>query len=69
MTADGDEVAWQKIRLKLQEVIDGEDKQDPLSDEALVQVMADHGYNLARRTITKYRKAMNIPSSRQRKEY
>ncbi|MCA8983735.1 MAG: RNA polymerase factor sigma-54 [Planctomycetaceae bacterium] len=69
VTADGDEVAWQKIRLKLQEVIDGEDKQDPLSDEALVQVMADHGYNLARRTITKYRKAMNIPSSRQRKEY
>lgn len=69
VTADGDEVAWQKIRHKLQEVIDGEDKQNPLSDDALVNVMAEHGYQLARRTITKYRKAMNIPSSRQRKEY
>lgn len=69
VTADGDEVAWQKIRLKLQEVIDQEDKQNPLSDDALVKEMSNHGYNLARRTITKYRKAMNIPSSRQRKEY
>ncbi len=69
VTADGDEVAWQKIRLKLQEVIDEEDKQNPLSDDALVKEMSNHGYNLARRTITKYRKAMNIPSSRQRKEY
>ncbi|MCA8989370.1 MAG: RNA polymerase factor sigma-54, partial [Planctomycetaceae bacterium] len=68
-TADGDEVAWQKIRLKLQEVIDGEDKSNPLSDDALVQEMEKHGYQLARRTITKYRKAMNIPSSRQRKQY
>ncbi len=68
-TAEGDEVAWQKIRLKLQEVIDNEDKHNPLSDDALVKEMATHGYTLARRTITKYRKAMNIPSSRQRKEY
>ncbi|MBB01129.1 MAG: RNA polymerase sigma-54 factor [Planctomyces sp.] len=68
-TADGDEVAWQKIRLKLQEVIDAEDKSNPLSDDALVKEMANHGYTLARRTITKYRKAMNIPSSRQRKVY
>jgi len=67
--ADGSEVAWQKIRLKLQEVIDNEDKQNPLSDDALVNEMAKHGYELARRTITKYRKAMDIPSSRQRKEY
>ncbi|TWT61775.1 RNA polymerase factor sigma-54 [Rubinisphaera italica] len=68
-TSEGDEVAWQKIRLKLQEVIDEEDKHNPLSDDALVKEMATHGYTLARRTITKYRKAMNIPSSRQRKEY
>ncbi len=68
-TSEGDEVAWQKIRLKLQEVIDSEDKSNPLSDDALVKEMATHGYTLARRTITKYRKAMNIPSSRQRKEY
>ncbi len=68
-TSDGDEVSWQKIRLKLQEVIDNENKQKPLSDKALVDEMDKHGYTLARRTITKYREAMGIPSSRQRKAY
>ena len=67
--ADGEEVAWENIRRKLQEVVDGEDKSKPLSDEALVSKMAEHGYELARRTVTKYRKALNIPSSRQRREY
>ena len=66
---DGEEVAWENIRRKLAEVVDAEDKSSPLSDEALVKAMADHGYELARRTVTKYRKALNIPSSRQRREY
>jgi RNA polymerase sigma-54 factor len=67
---DGEEdVAWSVIRIKLQEVIDKEDKNDPLSDEALVEEMKKLGYNLARRTITKYRKKLNIPSSRQRRQY
>jgi RNA polymerase sigma-54 factor len=68
-TADGEEVAWENIRLKLKEIVDKEDKSDPLSDDALVTALAESGYNLARRTVTKYRKAMNIPSSRQRREY
>ncbi len=68
-TADGEEVAWDTIRIKLQELIDGEDKRDPLSDDALVESLAAQGIKLARRTITKYRKQMRIPSSRQRREY
>ena len=68
-TADGEEVAWDTIRIKLQELIDGEDKNDPLSDDALVAALAGDGITLARRTITKYRKQMQIPSSRQRREY
>jgi len=68
-TADGDDVAWENIRLKLKEIVDGEDKSDPLSDDALVLELAKQGINLARRTVTKYRKALNIPSSRQRREY
>jgi RNA polymerase sigma-54 factor len=67
--ADGEEVAWENIRRKLKEIVDGEDKAKPLSDEALVDELAKHGYELARRTVTKYRKAMDIPSSRQRREY
>lgn len=68
-TTEGEDVAWDIIRIKLQEIIDAEDKDKPLSDEALVKELAKQGYKLARRTITKYRKAMNIPSSRQRREY
>ena len=67
--ADGEDVAWDVIRIKLREVVDAEDKQHPLSDDALVEELAKHGYKLARRTITKYRKSMMIPSSRQRREY
>jgi len=69
LSADGAEVAWDAVRLKLQEIIDGEDKQRPLSDEQLVQELAAHGITVARRTVTKYRKAMNIPSSRQRRDW
>lgn len=69
VSADGEEVAWDTVRLKLQEIIDGEDKQHPLSDEELVQELAKQGITVARRTVTKYRKAMKIPSSRQRRDW
>ena len=68
-TADGEDVAWDIVRLAMKDIVDGEDKSDPLSDEALVEELAKHGYNLARRTVTKYRKAMHIPSSRERRLY
>ncbi len=68
-TAEGEDVAWGIIRLKLKELIDQEDKQNPLSDDALVDALAGVGYKLARRTVTKYRKTMRIPSSRQRREF
>jgi RNA polymerase sigma-54 factor len=67
--ADGEEVAWDAVRLKLQEIIDNENKQRPLSDEELVKELAKHGIKVARRTVTKYRKALGIPSSTQRKTY
>lgn len=68
-TADGEEVAWDIIRIKLKEVVDNEDKRNPLSDDEIVEALAKHGFQLARRTVTKYRKALNIPSSRQRREF
>ena len=66
-SADGEEVAWDKVRLKLQEIVDEENKSKPFSDDSLVAELAKHGITVARRTVTKYRKAMNIPSSRQRR--
>jgi RNA polymerase sigma-54 factor len=69
VNADGEEMAWDTVRLKLQELIDREDKKDPLSDEELVNTLTAQGIKVARRTVTKYRKAMNIPSSRQRRDW
>ncbi len=69
VSADGDEVAWDTVRIKLQEIIDNEDKKQPYSDDELVNQLAQHGLKVARRTVTKYRKSMNIPSSRQRRDW
>jgi len=68
-TANGEEVAWETIKQKLLEIIDKEDKSNPLSDEDLVAKLNEAGYPVARRTVTKYRKMANIPSSRQRKDW
>ena len=67
--ADGEEVAWDRVRIKLQEIIDNEDKTKPLSDDAIVDELGKAGITVARRTVTKYRKAMNIPSSRGRRDW
>ncbi|MDR3622816.1 MAG: RNA polymerase factor sigma-54 [Paludisphaera borealis] len=68
-TADGDEIAWDTIKQKLLEVVAKEDKQNPMSDEEIVDEMGRHGLKVARRTVTKYRQALSIPSSRQRKQF
>jgi RNA polymerase sigma-54 factor len=68
-TADGEEVAWDTIKQKLNEIICKEDKQNPLSDEEIVDELSKQGLPVARRTVTKYRKALRIPSSRQRKQF
>ncbi len=69
VSAAGEEIAWDAVRLKLQEIIDNENKQHPLSDDDLVGELAKHGLTVARRTVTKYRKAMDIASSRQRRDW
>ena len=68
-SAGGEEVAWDTVRLKLQEIVDSEDKKQPLSDDQLVKELAAHGITVARRTVTKYRKAMGVLSSRQRRQW
>ncbi len=66
---DGEDVAWETVRLKLTDLIDNEDKQKPYSDDDLVKELSKLGLTVARRTITKYRKKLSIPSSRQRKDW
>lgn len=69
VSADGEEIAWDTIKQKLTEIIAKEDKSKPLSDEEIVDELGRQGLTVARRTVTKYRKAMRIPSSRHRKEF
>lgn len=64
-----EDVAYEVMKQKLMELIGDEDKASPLSDEELVAKLNDAGYPVARRTVTKYRKMLNIPSSRQRKDW
>jgi RNA polymerase sigma-54 factor len=52
----------------LQDAIDGEEKRHPLTDERLMQLLKEKGYNIARRTVAKYREQLNIPVARLRKE-
>ena len=65
----GEDVAYEVMKQKLLELVANEDKANPLSDEELVTLLRGAGYPVARRTVTKYRKMLKIPSSRQRKDW
>jgi RNA polymerase sigma-54 factor len=68
-STDGTMESWEAIRQKLSDIIAKEDKSTPLSDEEIAETLKTSGVDIARRTVTKYRKNMKIPSSRQRKEF
>ena len=65
---EGDEVSTLEVKKILSEMILGESKKKPLSDERLKELLSRKGYNIARRTIAKYREQLNIPVARLRKE-
>ncbi|MBC8469999.1 MAG: RNA polymerase factor sigma-54 [Planctomycetes bacterium] len=66
----GTSLSWGAIRAKLQQIIDSEDKSKPLNDEQIREKLSELGItNLARRTVAKYRKLLNIPAARFRKKY
>jgi RNA polymerase sigma-54 factor len=68
--ASGEAHSWEAIRVKLQQIIDEEDKAQPLNDDQIKKKLAEAGIpNLARRTVAKYRKLMNIPTARFRRKY
>lgn len=66
---DGDDVSVRHIQATLQELIDGEDKTQPLSDDALTEMLRQRGYDVARRTVAKYRTLLKIPVARLRKQF
>lgn len=67
-TDSGEEVSTREVKKILQECIAAEDKRKPLTDDALMKILNEKGYNIARRTVAKYREQLNIPVARLRKE-
>lgn len=67
-TNKGEEVSSREIKKILVEIIEGEDKKHPLSDDAICEILCKKGYKIARRTVAKYREQSDIPVARLRKE-
>jgi RNA polymerase sigma-54 factor len=67
-TDSGEEVSSREVKKILSEAIEGEQKKKPLTDDRLAELLKENGYNIARRTVAKYREQLNIPVARLRKE-
>jgi len=67
-TDSGEEVSTREVKKILSDLVEGESKKKPLSDERLTELLQEKGYNIARRTVAKYREQLNIPVARLRKE-
>lgn len=69
-TAAGEVVSWDAVKQKVREIIDEEDKTNPLSDDEIVKHLIAAGQvNISRRTVAKYRAQLNIPAARERKQF
>jgi RNA polymerase sigma-54 factor len=67
-TDSGEEIANMEVKAIIKEIIDGENPKRPLSDQELTKILLERGFNIARRTVAKYRESMDIPISRMRKQ-
>ncbi|RDV13845.1 RNA polymerase sigma-54 factor [Pontibacter diazotrophicus] len=67
-TDSGEDASSREVKHILKEIIEGESKRKPLSDEKIEKMLNEKGYNIARRTVAKYREQLNIPVARLRKE-
>ena len=67
-TVNGEEVSTGELKNVLKKLVDNEDKKRPLTDDELVMLMEKQGYQIARRTVAKYRQMLDIPVARLRRE-
>ena len=67
-TMDGEEISNKEIKTIIRETINNEDKMQPVTDDALTEILNQKGYKIARRTVAKYREQLNIPVARLRRE-
>jgi RNA polymerase sigma-54 factor len=66
-TTDGEDVSARGIKDQIQKLVQGEDPKNPLTDQAIVNILKQGGVNIARRTVAKYRDQLGVLSARMRK--
>ncbi len=66
---DGREHSWDSVKERMRELIAGEDRTKPYSDEQVAKLLAGEGIELSRRTVAKYRHQLEIPAARQRRQF
>jgi RNA polymerase sigma-54 factor len=68
-TDDGESVGWDRVKMRVRELIEGEEKQSPLNDDQIVELLKKEGIEISRRTVAKYRQQLDIPNARQRRVF
>lgn len=68
-TGDGETTSWDSVKVRVKELVDSEDRKNPLTDEQIAASLKKEGIDISRRTVAKYRQQLEIPSTRQRREY
>jgi len=68
-TAEGDAVGWDKVKNRVKELVESEDKKNPLNDDQIAAHLMTEGIDISRRTVAKYRQQLDIPAARQRKQF
>ena len=68
-TEGGESIGWEKVRMRVRELVEAEDHKDPLNDDQIVALLTKEGIDISRRTVAKYRQQLSIPAARQRRVF
>jgi RNA polymerase sigma-54 factor len=68
-TEGGQSVGWEQVRNRVRELVQLEDRKEPLTDDQIAAALAKEGLEISRRTVAKYRQQLSIPSARRRREF
>jgi RNA polymerase sigma-54 factor len=68
-SSDGESTSWDSVKARVKQIVDEEDRKNPLNDDVIAARLQAEGIEVSRRTIAKYRQQLNIPTARQRREF
>jgi len=68
-TEDGESMGWDRVKVRVRELVEAEDRKHPLNDDRIAALLKEEGIEISRRTVAKYRQQLSIPNARQRREY